>query len=73
VWVYDSKRATALKQATDEVKQTQGDTERAQTAASGKLKEVKSDVTQTKEQINAVSIQYISLKKKSFCKCIDSF
>lgn len=52
----DSESATALKQATDGVKEALEDTERAQTAASGKLKEVESDMTQTKEQITAVSI-----------------
>lgn len=54
--VYDSERATALKQATDEVKETLEDTERAKTAASGKLKEAESDMTPTKVQIAIVSI-----------------
>lgn len=54
--VYHSERGTALKQTTDEVKETLEDIERAQTAASEKLKEVKSDMNQTKEQITAVSI-----------------
>lgn len=49
-----NESATALKQATDGVKEALEDTERAQTAASGKLKEVESDMTQTKEQITAV-------------------
>ncbi|XP_059361476.1 laminin subunit beta-1b isoform X2 [Carassius carassius] len=44
-------RATALKQGTDEVKETLEDTERAQTAASEKLKEVEKDINQTKQQI----------------------
>ncbi|XP_026065723.1 laminin subunit beta-1-like isoform X1 [Carassius auratus] len=45
------ERATALKQATDEVKETLEDTERAQTAASEKLKEVEKGINQTKHQI----------------------
>lgn len=57
--VCDSERATALKQATDEVKETQEDTERAKTSASGKLKEAESDMTQTKEQIATVSIHIV--------------
>ncbi|KTG33964.1 hypothetical protein cypCar_00018941 [Cyprinus carpio] len=46
-----NERATALKQATDEVKETLEDTERAQTAAGEKLKEVERDMNQTKQQI----------------------
>ncbi|XP_067248417.1 laminin subunit beta-1b isoform X1 [Chanodichthys erythropterus] len=49
-----NERATALKQTTDEVKETLEDTERAQTAASEKLNEVKSDINQTKEKNTAV-------------------
>uniref|UniRef100_A0A8C1ZMK2 Laminin, beta 1b n=1 Tax=Cyprinus carpio TaxID=7962 RepID=A0A8C1ZMK2_CYPCA len=51
-----NERATALKQATDEVKETLEDTEHAQTAASEKLKQVQSDLNQTKQQITEVSI-----------------
>uniref|UniRef100_A0A672T8Y9 Laminin subunit beta-1-like n=1 Tax=Sinocyclocheilus grahami TaxID=75366 RepID=A0A672T8Y9_SINGR len=42
--------------ATDEAKETLEDTERAQTAAGGKLKEAERDVNQTKQQITDVSI-----------------
>lgn len=54
--MYHSERATALKQATDEVKETLEDTEHAQTAASEKLKQVQSDLNETKQQITEVSI-----------------
>ncbi|XP_016143426.1 laminin subunit beta-1b [Sinocyclocheilus grahami] len=49
-----NETATALKQATDEAKETLEDTERAQTAAGGKLKEAERDVNQTKQQITDV-------------------
>ncbi len=54
--MYHSETATALKQATDKAKETLEDTERAQTAAGEKLKEVERDMNQTKQQITDVSI-----------------
>lgn len=71
VCVYHSERATALKQTSDEVKETLEDTERAQTAASEKLEEVKSDINQTNEQITTVSIYifknpYVAFKHYQF-------
>ncbi|XP_051976641.1 laminin subunit beta-1b isoform X1 [Xyrauchen texanus] len=49
-----SERTTALKHVTDEIKETLDDTERAQSAASEKLKEVESDMDLSRQQIDSV-------------------
>ncbi|XP_051974136.1 laminin subunit beta-1-like isoform X2 [Xyrauchen texanus] len=49
-----SERTTALKQATDEIRETLDDTERAQSAASEKLKEAESDTDLSRYQITFV-------------------